>query len=170
MDWIEEFTDIGIDDVHRLDIVVPSEDVDGALLRMLPKIKSQAARTTLTVQQESDLVPAFTLFNTPSVLAKHKADFHIYLEACLAYSKFNTGRFLVTDNHRFFKIFLQSFIAEESLHTVCTRTLNILQGVSQSGQRSYKGHVRRCTCTHREITSKLFMCRLYKFKYTEVCR
>lgn len=131
MDWVEEFSDVGIEDIHRLDLVVPSEEVESALLRMLPEIKAQAARSgsTLSAQEESDLVPAVTLFNTPSILNKHKADFHIYMEACLAYSKLQVGRFLVTDDHRFFKLFLQSSIAEESLHSVCVRTLAIPQGI-----------------------------------------
>ena len=51
------------------------------------------------------------------------------MEACLAFSKLKVGMFLVTDNHRFFKTFLQSTIAEESLHTVCAKTLGIPQGI-----------------------------------------
>ena len=108
MDWVEEFSHVGIEDVHRLDLVVPNED---ALLRMLSEIKAQAARSTLSEQDESDLVPAVTLFNTPTILNKHKADFYIYMEACLAYAKLQVGRFLVTDDHRFFNLFLQSTIA-----------------------------------------------------------
>ena len=79
MDWVEEFADVGIEGVHRLDLVVPSKEVEMVLLRMLPGIKAQAARSTLSDQEESDLVPAVTLFNTPSILNKHKADFHIYI-------------------------------------------------------------------------------------------
>ena len=90
---------------------------------MSPEIKAQVAQSTLTQEEENDLVPAYTLFNTPSVLNKHKADFPIYIEACLAYSKLNIGRFLVTDDHRFIKILLQSSIAEKSLHSICARTL-----------------------------------------------
>ena len=128
MEWVEEFTEAGIDDVHRLDLIVPGEDVEVAVVRMLPEVKAQAARAPLSAQEESDLVPAMTLFNTPSIIQKHKVDIHIYMEACLAYSKLKTGKFLVTDDHRFFKIFLQSSIAEESLHSVCARTLSIQQG------------------------------------------
>ena len=53
------------------------------------------------------------------------------MAACLAFSKLNKGtrRFLVTDDHRFFTLFLQSSIAEESLHSVCVRELAIPQGV-----------------------------------------
>ena len=129
MEWVEEFIDIGIEDVHRLDLIVPSEDVDVALLRMLQELKFQASKTTLTPQEESDLSPAVTLFNTQSILVKHKPDFILYMEACLAFSKLGLGRFLVTDDHRFFKIFLQSPIAEESLNSVCANTLGISQGV-----------------------------------------
>ena len=52
-----------------------------------------------------------------------------HLHGGLAYFKLKMGKFLVMDDHRFFKIFLQSVIAEESLHSVCARTLAIQQGV-----------------------------------------
>ena len=54
MDWVEGFADAGIEDVHHLDLVVSNEDVDAALLRMLPELKTQAARSNLTPQEESD--------------------------------------------------------------------------------------------------------------------
>ena len=50
MEWVKEFIDIGIKDVHRLDLIVLSEDVDVALLRMLQELKFQASKTTLTLQ------------------------------------------------------------------------------------------------------------------------
>ena len=71
MEWVEEFTEAEIDDVHRLDQIVPVEDVEAAVVRMLPEIKAQAARAPLSAQEESDLVPAMTLFNTPSIIQKH---------------------------------------------------------------------------------------------------
>ena len=57
-----------MDDVHQLDLVVPPEDVDVALLRVLPEMKSQAAQATLTAQEESDLStrPIFTSIWRPS--------------------------------------------------------------------------------------------------------
>ena len=84
MEWVDEFMDIGIEDVHRLDLIVPSEDVDVALLRMLQELKFQASKTTLTPQEESDLSPVMTLFNTLSILMKHKPDFIPYMEACMS--------------------------------------------------------------------------------------
>ena len=65
MEWVEEFGNVGIDDVHQLDLVVPNEDVDAAVARMLPEIEAQAARAPLSTQEDSDLVPAITLFNMP---------------------------------------------------------------------------------------------------------
>ena len=47
-------------------------------LSSLPEIKAQAARAPLSAQEESDLIPAMTLFNTPLVIQKHRADLHIY--------------------------------------------------------------------------------------------
>ena len=43
MEWVEEFTEAGIDDVHRLDLIVPVEDVEAAVVRMLPEIKAQGS-------------------------------------------------------------------------------------------------------------------------------
>ena len=74
MEWVEQFINLCIEDVHRLDLIVPSEDVDVALLRMLQELKFQASKTTVTPQEESDLSPAMTLFNTLSILVKRKPD------------------------------------------------------------------------------------------------
>ena len=128
MDWVEDLGEVGIDDIHRLDLVVPPEDVDAAIARMLPELRAQIPTIT-TVQEESDLVPTLTLFGTQSLISKNRADFQIYMEACKAFSKFGVGRFLVTDDHKFFKLFLKSSVAEEALHTVCVQTLGIAQGV-----------------------------------------
>lgn len=51
------------------------------------------------------------------------------MEECVAYSTLQQGKFLVIEDHGFFKIFLQSAIIEESLHSVCAKTLGIPQGV-----------------------------------------
>ena len=128
MDWVEDLGEVGIEDIHRLDLVVPPEDVDAAIARMLPELRAQIPTIT-TAQEESELVPTLTLFGTQSLISKNRADFQIYMEACKAFSKFGVGRFLVTDNHKFFKLFLKSSVAEEALHTVCLRTLGIAQGV-----------------------------------------
>ena len=95
----------------------------------LPELKTRIAHTSLTSQEEKDLVPTLTMFGTSSLIAKHRADFQIYMEACKACSQFGLGRFLVTDDHKFYKLFLMSNLAEDVLHTVCVRTLGITQGV-----------------------------------------
>lgn len=114
MDGVEGFSDIRINDVHRLDFVVPSEEVDAALLRTAPEMKVQVAHSTLTEQEETDMVPAVTIFTTPSILANTSCYAHlIYGGVC------SWGNFFVTDDHRFFKIFLQSAIAEECSQCLC---------------------------------------------------
>ena len=105
MDWVEDLGEVGIEDIHRLDLVVPPEDVDAAIARMLPELRAQIPTMTMMVQ-ESDLVPSLTLFVTQSRISKSRADFQMYMEACKAFSKFGVGRFLVTDDHKFFKLFL----------------------------------------------------------------
>ena len=84
-------------------MVVPSTDVDAVMSRMPPELQSHA--TSLTPALEAELIPATTLFSTPTLLAKHRADFQLYMEASLAYSKLGVGKILVTDDHRFFIIF-----------------------------------------------------------------
>ena len=59
-----------------------------------------------TAEEESDLVPTLTMFGTPSLVSKHRADFQILIEAYLAFFKFGLGRFFVTDDHKFFKLLL----------------------------------------------------------------
>ena len=115
--------------LRTFDLVVPPKDVDAVITRMLPELRAQIPIMTMTAQEESDVVPTLTLFGTQSLISKSRADFQIYMEACKAFSKFGVGRFLVTDNHKFFKLFLKSSVAEEALHTICVRTLGITQGV-----------------------------------------
>ena len=129
MEWVEDFSEVGLEEIHRLDLIVTATDVETALLRMLPELQAQINKASLSSQEEADLVPVLTLFNTANLISKHKPDFTLYMEACLAYSELGQGRFLVTDDHGFFKFFLQSPIAEETLHSVCARTLGITQGV-----------------------------------------
>ena len=117
MDWVEDLGEVGIEDIHQLDLVVPPKDVDAAIARMLPELRAQIPTIT-TAQEESDLVPTLTLFGMQSLISKNRADFQIYMEACKAFSKFGVGRFLVTDDHKFFKLFLKSSVTEEALHTV----------------------------------------------------
>ena len=69
------------------------------------------------------------MFGTSSLVAKHRADLQIYMEACKAFAQLGMGRFLVTDDHKFYRLFFLSCVAEEVLHTVCARTLGITQGV-----------------------------------------
>ena len=71
MEWVEELIEVGIEDVHHLDLVVPPEDIDAAIVRMLPKLKTQEAQASLTPEEESDLVPTLTMFGTPSLVSKH---------------------------------------------------------------------------------------------------
>ena len=102
MEWVEELIEVGIEDVHRLDLLVPPEDVDAAIARMLPELKPQTAQANLTIQEESDLVPTLMLFGTPSLVSKHRADLQIYTEACKAFSKLNISNLL---GHRlYFKL------------------------------------------------------------------
>ena len=90
---------------------------------MLPTLKAQTAKANLIIQEESHLVLTLMLFEMPSLVSKHRVDFQVYMEACKAFSKWNISSFLVTDDHKFYKLYLHSAIAKEPLHTICPLTL-----------------------------------------------
>ena len=72
MEWVEEFSEVGLE--KRLDLIVIATDVDTALLRMVPELQLQIKKALLSPQDEADLVPVVTLFNTSNVISEHKAD------------------------------------------------------------------------------------------------
>ena len=57
MDWVEDLGKVGIKDVHQLDLVVPPQDVDTATARMLPKLKDQMHRETMTEHPMIAILP-----------------------------------------------------------------------------------------------------------------
>ena len=80
-------------------------------------------------QIDSALVPVMTLFSSPTMMSKHRADVQLYMEACLARTVLKEGNFLVTEDHKFFRFFLFSPTAEKALYSVATKTLNLSDGV-----------------------------------------
>ena len=48
MEWVEEFAEVGLEEIHRLDLIVTVTDVDTALLKMLPELQSQISKTSLS--------------------------------------------------------------------------------------------------------------------------
>ena len=59
MDWVEDFEEVGIEEMHRLDSVIPSpKDVDAT-------IAGAEIPGTMTQEEESALLPTFTMFGTP---------------------------------------------------------------------------------------------------------
>ena len=69
------------------------------------------------------------LFKSPSLWARYHND-QIHVEACLAHAV--TGiqaQFLITNDHRFFKMFLNRAVTEDTLHSVATDKLGVQEGV-----------------------------------------
>ena len=40
MDWVEVLGEVGIEDIHWLNLVVPPEDINAAIARMLPELRA----------------------------------------------------------------------------------------------------------------------------------
>ena len=57
--------------------------------------------------------------HSPTLATKHHADFQLYMEACLAYSKLGVVGKILVDDHQFFK----TSVSEEAPRTVCAKTL-----------------------------------------------
>ena len=130
-DWVSEFIEVGLREVNRLDMIVQARDVDTAMSRMVPEIQgaTKAQGVPLSDEEEAALVPVMTLFSSPTMMSKHRADVQLYMEACLARTVLKEGNFLVTEDHKFFRFFLFSPTAEKALYSVATKTLNLSDGV-----------------------------------------
>ena len=86
---------------------------------MGPCLRAAIAQRNLSSEEEADLVQPVNLFESLSQGAWHHNDVKIYyVEACLARAV--TGipaQFLITNNHRFFKMFPKSTVAEDTFNS-----------------------------------------------------
>ena len=118
--------------MRKLSSVVKDEKVTAVFETMGPTLHAAIAarQPGLTDEEEAELVQPVNLFNAPSKWHRYHDDIKIYMEACLAHA--NSGlpaQMLITNDHKFFTMFLRSQLAEDVLHSVVTDVLAIREGV-----------------------------------------
>ena len=108
-----------------------TEGMVRSLFGLLGPALSKELRTKRVTKEEEDLVTSsLTLFHTPTHVDLYLSDLRLYMEACMASEKCGRSpKFLVTDDHCFFKAFVKSDIAERVLRNEVKAVLEIKKGV-----------------------------------------
>ena len=121
---------MGIGEIRKLSAVVKDDLVHAVFQAMGPRLRTAIEQKNLTEEEEADLLQPVNLFESPSQWARYHNDVKIYVEACQAYAVTRIpAQFLITNDHRFFKIFLKSALAEDTLYSVATDKLHIQEEV-----------------------------------------
>ena len=93
-------------------------------------LASAIANVALTDEEEAALVKPSNLFGSPKMWPRFHRDVKIFMEACLSHAKKRIpAQMIVTNDHKFFSMFLNSPLAEDVLHSVVTDVLQIQEGV-----------------------------------------
>ena len=112
-DWLS-WSEVGIEELFGLEYGTITDTTVKAVADLLgPALQEAVRKVTLTEDQVQLVTPCLTLFNSSVLMSKYIADLRLYIEACVASAK--SGRpieFLVTDDHRFFRGFVYSEVAE----------------------------------------------------------
>lgn len=129
-DWCDLAT-VCIEELSGIEYGALKESTVKAIGELLgPAIAKAVSILELTPEDERLVTPFMTLFNSPSMVCKYIFDLRLYMEACIASEK--SGRsieFLVTDDHSFFKAFIQSSIAERVLQKEVKAVLDLKKTV-----------------------------------------
>lgn len=128
-EWEENYQTIGIGEIQKLSAVVKDNTVQSVFEAMGPCLRAAITQHDLS-EEEASLMQPVNLFESLSQWGKYHNDVKIYVEACLAHAM--TGipaQFLITNDRRFFKTFLWSAVAKDTLHLVAMDKLGIQEGV-----------------------------------------
>ena len=71
----------------------------------------------LTAMEKKAVQPAINAFSREEAMEGLRKDVQIYIKACIAHRKLHGKVMLVTDHHKFFRVFAKSIIAENILMT-----------------------------------------------------
>ena len=129
-DWTSDLSEVGLGEVRKLSSVVKDELVKLVFKNMGMSLHTAIAVTQLNEEQEAALVDPVDLFGSPHNWSKYHNDLKIFMECCLAHAKNGLpAQILVTNDHKFFSMFLRSSLAEDTLHSVVTDVLGVQEGV-----------------------------------------
>ena len=129
-DWVC-WKDVGIEELFGLEYGNITDTTVKAVADLLGPALQEASRTANLTQEQIKLVtPCLTLFSSSSLMAKYMCDLRLYIEACVASAKLGRPiEFLVTDDHRFFRGFVYSKVAEGVLQREVMAVMNLYKAV-----------------------------------------
>ena len=115
-DWVD-FSDVGMTELYGREYHnVGSQDVSNVLSSLEGELMQVLVPRHLSEAESKAIEPAVQLFKSKAQLERMHNDVKIYIEACIARKVFDEDMVvLVTDDHRFFRAFAQSPIAEHIL-------------------------------------------------------
>ena len=131
---------IRMEELSGLECGVITEGVIRSMFGLLgPALnKCLTSKTGLTKEEADMATSSLTLYNTPSHVDLYLSDLRLYMEACMAAEKSGlTIKFMITDNHAFFKAFVKSGLAEKVL---CNKVKPIL-GIKKAVHVKLAGEV-----------------------------
>ena len=128
-DW-SDFNTVGIEEVYGLVYGKITDQTIWSVADVLGPALSTAVTVgnrSLSDQDIKLLTPSLSLFNSEYLMSKYLADIRLYVEACLTAAENPSGivQFLVTDDHKFFKVFIQSRFAESVLQKQVKKVFEI---------------------------------------------
>ena len=123
-------SEVSLGEVRKLSSVVKNELVKLVFKNVGMSLHTAIAVTHLDEEQEVALVNPVDLFGSPHNWSKYHNDLKIFMECCLAHTKNGLPtQILVTNDHKFFSMFLRRSLAEDTLHSVVTDVLGMQEGV-----------------------------------------
>ena len=96
--------------------MVKDSTVHSVFEAMAPCLRAAIAQRDHSEEEEASLVAPVNLFECPSQWGRYHNNVKIYIETCLVHAV--TGipaQFLITNDHRFFKTFLWSTVAQDNV-------------------------------------------------------
>lgn len=109
---------MGIGEVRKIDQLVADDKVEEVFSKMGSSLASAIAKVALTDEEEAALVEPSNLFVSPKMWPRFHRDVKIFMEACLSHAKKRIpAQMIVTNDHKFSSMFLNSPLAEDVLHS-----------------------------------------------------
>lgn len=96
---------------------------DDAVKKMFNSVQRRVDEEDVGEGSPKEIYPALTLFSSEKYMSEFFFDIKIYMESCLICSELKAKAFLITDDHRFFRFFFHSPVAEQFLRDAVKEVL-----------------------------------------------
>ena len=108
--------EVGIQELSDLCYHVSPSDVNNVVSTIESELMAAVAPMHLTPLEKKAVLPAVNALANKGTMERLADDIKIYIEACIARQKLQGNvMMLVTDDHKFFRVFARSVIAENIL-------------------------------------------------------